>query len=70
MLVFFFYEKATRGERIHMQRLEDDFEKKKRESGAREVPLPCETSTATSASKKRKSMMSPIEKAFGIEVMN
>ncbi|XP_010412735.1 PREDICTED: uncharacterized protein LOC104699084 [Camelina sativa] len=48
-----------------MQGLEDDFEKKKFESGAREVPLPCETSFS---SKKRKSVISPIEKAFGIEI--
>jgi len=61
--------KVTRCERLNMQRLEDEFEKKKSESGARAVPLPWETSSvASSAFKKRKSSISPLERAFGIEV--
>jgi len=61
--------KVTRCERLNMQRLEDEFEKKKIESGARAVPLPWETSfVASSAFKKRKSSISPLERAFAIEV--
>ncbi|KAG7636082.1 hypothetical protein ISN45_At02g006750 [Arabidopsis thaliana x Arabidopsis arenosa] len=52
-----------------IQELEDESEKKKSESGARAVPLPWETSSvASSAFKKRKSSISPLERAFGIEV--
>ncbi|XP_024007919.1 uncharacterized protein LOC112083929 [Eutrema salsugineum] len=47
-----------------MQRLEEEFEKKKTESGPREVSLPCEVGSAL---KKRKAADSPIVKAFGIE---
>jgi len=61
--------KVTRCEKLNMQRLEDEFEKKKSESGARAVPLPWETSSvASSAFKKRKSSISLLERAFGIEV--
>ncbi|CAA0360092.1 unnamed protein product [Arabidopsis thaliana] len=58
--------KVTRCEKLNMQRLEDEFEKKKSESGARVVPLPWETSSvASSAFKKRKSSISLLERAFG-----
>ncbi|XP_010444948.1 PREDICTED: uncharacterized protein LOC104727550 [Camelina sativa] len=50
-------------EKVDMQRLENEFEERKKESGKKEVSLPCETN---SAFKKRKSSFSPIERAFGI----
>ncbi|GAA0138908.1 hypothetical protein LIER_42556 [Lithospermum erythrorhizon] len=49
-----------------MQRLEDEFEKKKSGSGCREVSLAYESETE-SALKKRKSCFSPIIASFGIQ---
>ncbi|XP_024014013.1 uncharacterized protein LOC112088091 [Eutrema salsugineum] len=57
--------KATRIEKLEMQRLEDEFEKKKAESGSKEVPLPCENDGASF--QKRKSCLSPIVAAYGIQ---
>ncbi|XP_024016255.1 uncharacterized protein LOC112089734 [Eutrema salsugineum] len=60
--------KATRIEKLEMQRLEDECEKKKAESGSKEVPLPCEKDVASF--KKRKSCLSPIVAAFGIQAID
>lgn len=49
-------------EKIEMQKLENEFDLKKSESGHRAVPLACE-----SLSKKRKSCFSPIIASFGIQ---
>ncbi|GAA0183833.1 hypothetical protein LIER_31180 [Lithospermum erythrorhizon] len=49
-----------------MQKLKDEFEKKKFESGRKEVPLACKSVTE-SALKKRKSCFSPIMTSFGIQ---
>ncbi|GAA0171292.1 hypothetical protein LIER_41123 [Lithospermum erythrorhizon] len=51
--------KETTTEQLEMQRLEDEFEKKKSESRLREVPLACE-SEIESDLKKRMSCFSPI----------
>ena len=61
--------KATRSQKSDMQKLEDEFEKKKNESGSRALPLPCENNE-TNASKKRKSADSAIVRSFGVEVRN
>ena len=58
----------TRSQKAEMQKLEDEFEKKKSKSGARAVLLPCESSETNPASKKRKSADYAIVRAFGIEV--
>ncbi|ESQ38049.1 hypothetical protein EUTSA_v10029312mg [Eutrema salsugineum] len=50
--------KVPRTEKLAMQRLEEEFEKKKNESGPREVSLPCEVGSAL---KKRKAADSPNE---------
>ncbi|XP_010473954.1 PREDICTED: uncharacterized protein LOC104753391 [Camelina sativa] len=55
--------KVRMSEKVDMQRLENEFEERKKESGKKEVSLPCETNYAF---KKRKSSFSPIERAFGI----
>ncbi|XP_048594911.1 uncharacterized protein LOC111200150 [Brassica napus] len=60
--------KATRSQKADMQKLEDEFEKKKNESGSRALPLPCEKNETNPASKKRKSADSAIARSFGIEV--
>ena len=54
--------RATMADKLEMQKLENEFELKKSESGCRAVPLPCE-----SLSKKRKSCISPIVASFGIQ---
>ena len=60
--------KVSRSEKLEMQRLEENFENKRTDSGPREVPLPCESkSEVDSTSKKRKSNLSPITQAFGIQ---
>ncbi|XP_018509953.2 uncharacterized protein LOC108869695 [Brassica rapa] len=60
--------KATRSQKFDMQKLEDEFEKKKNESGSRALPLPCENNETDHASKKRKAADSAIVRSFGIEV--
>ncbi|RID49539.1 hypothetical protein BRARA_H00337 [Brassica rapa] len=60
--------KATRSQKSDMQKLEDEFEKKKNKSGSRALPLPCEKNETNPASKKRKSVDSAIARSFGIEV--
>ncbi|CAA7040561.1 unnamed protein product [Microthlaspi erraticum] len=57
--------KVTRPQRQAMKKLEEEFLKKKSESGAREVPLACETENSA---KRRRSSFSPIVAAFGVEV--
>uniref|UniRef100_A0A803MKJ7 DUF659 domain-containing protein n=1 Tax=Chenopodium quinoa TaxID=63459 RepID=A0A803MKJ7_CHEQI len=63
--------KVTQDDKIEMQRVDDEFEARKNDSGPREVPLPCESTWTTSddglASKKRKPTTSPIARAFGVE---
>ncbi|CAN6931717.1 BnaC06g06510D [Brassica napus] len=54
--------RPTMSDKLEMQKLENEFELKKSESGRRAVPLPCE-----SLSKKRKSCISPIVASFGIQ---
>ncbi|KAL1190553.1 hypothetical protein V5N11_032833 [Cardamine amara subsp. amara] len=56
--------KASSIQKAEMKKLEDDFEKKKSEFGPREVHLPCELESF----KKIKSALSPITRAFGVEV--
>ncbi|CAG7896800.1 unnamed protein product, partial [Brassica rapa] len=56
--------KATRSQKADMQKLEDEFEKKKNESGSRALPLPCEKNETNPASKKRKSADSAIARSF------
>ncbi|CAG7894958.1 unnamed protein product, partial [Brassica rapa] len=58
--------KATRSQKSDMQKLEDEFEKKKNESGSRTLPLPCENNE-TNASKKRKSADSAIVRSFEVK---
>ncbi|CAN6880086.1 unnamed protein product, partial [Brassica oleracea] len=58
--------KATRSQKSDMQKLEDEFEKKKNESGSRSLPLPCENNE-TNASKKRKSADSAIVRSFEVK---
>nr|KAJ0211483.1 hypothetical protein LSAT_V11C400188040 [Lactuca sativa] len=49
--------KATTADKLNMTQLEDEYEKKKTESQAKEVQLPCEAGIST-----------PIERAFGVEI--
>ncbi|GJX05480.1 hAT dimerization domain, ribonuclease H-like domain protein [Tanacetum coccineum] len=48
-----------------MKRAEEAYEKKKAESNAKEVALPCEAGVGF---KKRKGSSTPIERAFGVEI--
>ncbi|XP_052621716.1 uncharacterized protein LOC111900873 [Lactuca sativa] len=57
--------KATTTDKLNMTRLEDEYEKKKNESQAKEVQLPCEAGVGF---KKRKGISTPIERAFGVEI--
>ncbi|KAL6587766.1 hypothetical protein OROMI_000744 [Orobanche minor] len=60
--------KVSTSDKLEMKRLEEEFEKKKSESGPKEVPLPSEFQRDTDSSfKRRKSIMSPITRSFGIE---
>ncbi|GJY42655.1 hAT dimerization domain, ribonuclease H-like domain protein [Tanacetum coccineum] len=56
---------TTAGDRQKMKQLEDAYEKKKAESNAKEVALPCEGGVGF---KKRKGSSTPIERAFGVEI--
>lgn len=56
--------KIRMNEKLELQRLENEFETRKKESGPKEVSLACETDPAF---KKRKSALSPIERAFGVQ---
>ncbi|KAL1204457.1 hypothetical protein V5N11_004043 [Cardamine amara subsp. amara] len=55
--------KVKMSQKLEFKRLDDAFEKKKKESRGKEVVLPCETDCAF---KKRKSCFSPIERSFGV----
>ncbi|CAH1435544.1 unnamed protein product [Lactuca virosa] len=57
--------KATTADKLNMTQLEDAYEKKKAESQAKEVQLPCEAGVGF---KKRKGISTPIERAFGVEI--
>ncbi|KAL4579539.1 hypothetical protein LXL04_015689 [Taraxacum kok-saghyz] len=57
--------KPTKTEKREMKQLDDEYDKKKAESQAKEVQLPCE---AGGRFKKRKGISTPIEKAFGVEI--
>ncbi|KAG2279757.1 hypothetical protein Bca52824_050977 [Brassica carinata] len=56
--------KVTRSQKADMHKLEDEFEKKKSESGSRATPLPCENSETNPDSKKRKA--AAIVRFFGV----
>ena len=57
--------KATTADKLNMTQLEDAYEKKKIESQAKEVQLPCEAGVGF---QKRKGISTPIERAFGVEI--
>ncbi|XP_052620999.1 uncharacterized protein LOC111909277 [Lactuca sativa] len=57
--------KATTADKLNMTQLEDEYEKKKTESQAKEVQLPCEAGVGF---KKRKGISTPIERAFGVKI--
>ncbi|KAL6558250.1 hypothetical protein OROMI_018600 [Orobanche minor] len=60
--------KVSMSDKLEIKRLEEEFEKKKSESGPKEVPLPSESQMDTDSSfKRRKSIMSSITRSFGIE---
>ncbi|XP_056698299.1 uncharacterized protein [Spinacia oleracea] len=62
--------KVSRADKLEMQKLDDEFENKKLDSGPREVPLPSESLSHLDSDamfKKRKSEKSPITRCFGIE---
>ncbi|GJW11324.1 hypothetical protein Tco_1577151 [Tanacetum coccineum] len=56
---------VTAGQKQMMKRAEEAYEKKKAESNAKEVALPCEAGVGF---KKRKGSSTPIERAFGVEI--
>nr|XP_043613038.1 uncharacterized protein LOC122585009 [Erigeron canadensis] len=56
--------KTTADDRQKLKRLDDAYEEKKEELKAKEVALPCEAGVGF---KKRKGVVSPFEKAFGVE---
>ncbi|KAL9661445.1 hypothetical protein QQ045_026269 [Rhodiola kirilowii] len=64
-----FCKSVTRSDIMNMQRLEEEFNRQKKDLKPKEVSLPCESQLDSGSSfKKRKSHISPIERCFGIEV--
>ena len=45
--------KVARQDRIEMTRAEEEFERKKKESGAKDVPLPCQSQSELDSSSKK-----------------
>ncbi|KAJ9546849.1 hypothetical protein OSB04_019392 [Centaurea solstitialis] len=61
----FICKKTTAADKLNMKQLEEAYEQKKLESQAKDVELPCEAGVGF---KKRKTILAPIERAFGVEI--